>query len=148
MKRLVLIAGLLAAIVQPVAPAAAASGACYSQAAMEADQAIRFVTDVMVVSSACQDTIYGEFRMRNKDPIIAYQKALIAHFRGASRFDSWNTALANEASRKQGGMPTVQLCQQAAPLMNQAKSLDPKGFRAYAAAQAVSMSAQYTKCGK
>ena len=42
-----------------------------------------FLTDVMMVSSTCQDTIYAEFRLRNREAILAYQKAMIAHFHGA-----------------------------------------------------------------
>src|SRR5437762_735138 len=87
MKRLVLIAALCAAMApQPgwaAEKARAARVECYSQSAIEAEQAIRFLTDVMVVSSTCQDTVYAEFRLRNRDPILAYQKAMIAHFHGA-----------------------------------------------------------------
>jgi hypothetical protein len=150
MKKLVL-AAVLAAILLPQtsgASGARAASACYSQAAIEAEQAIRFVTDLMVVSTACQNTVYGMFRLRNKDAIITYQKAMISHFHGNTAFDTWNTSLANEASRKQAGMTTAQICQQAAELLKQAEALDLKGFRALAAARAVSVAAQYAKCGK
>src|ERR1700694_5674580 len=146
MKRLVLIAALcVAAALQPgwaADKARAAKTSCYSPSAIEAEQAIRFLTDVMVISSTCQDTVYAEFRLRNRDPILAYQKAMIAHFHGAPAFDSWNTSLANQAARKQAGMPTAQICQTAAELLIKAKALDPKGFRQYAANQATTTSAQ------
>jgi len=150
MKKIVVGAALFAATwLQPVGAAVAASSAsCYSPSAIEAEEAIRFVTDIMVVSTQCQDTVYGQFRLRNKDAIIAYQKALIAHFRGNAAFDSWNTSLANEASRKQAGLSTAQICQQAIELMKTAASLDVKGFKAYAASQAASASPRYAKCGK
>ena len=87
MKRLVVIAALGAAMAQQPGWTAEKSRAakveCYSQSAIEAEQAIRFLTDVMVVSSTCQDTVYAEFRLRNRDAIMAYQKAMIAHFQGA-----------------------------------------------------------------
>ncbi|MGD9617231.1 MAG: hypothetical protein AB7H90_18705 [Alphaproteobacteria bacterium] len=124
-----------------------ARSSCYSQAAIEAEQAIRYITDVMVASSACQTTDYAEFRLRNKDAIIAYQKAMISHFRGAPAFDTWNTAIANVAAQKQATVNLGVFCQQAEALMKHAKALDPTAFRAHAAAQAAATGAQYTKCG-
>ena len=118
MRRLVLIAALGAAMVQQPGWAAEKSRApkveCYTQSAIEAEQAIRFLTDVMVISSTCQDTVYAEFRLRNRDAILAYQKAMIAHFHGAPAFDRWNTSIANQASSKHAGQPSVLVCQQAA----------------------------------
>src|SRR6266849_10360832 len=120
MKKLVLIAALAAAVA--------------AQPGWAAEKAIRYVTDLMVVSSVCQDTVYAEFRLRNRDVIVGYQKALITRFHGNAGFDRWNTSLANQAASKQGGNQL--LCQQSVPMLQQAKALDPKGFRAYAAAQA------------
>lgn len=137
MKKIVLIAALLAAsAAQPGWAAHKATSNCLSPSAIEAEAAIHFMTDVMVVSSVCQDTIYAQFRLRNRDPIMAYQKLLIARFHGPAAFDHWNTSLANLAAQKQAGMMAAQLCQQSAALMKQADTLDAKGFRAYAAAQA------------
>lgn len=153
MKKTILFAAVLAAAAQQPGWAAKKSTAhgsgasCYTQSAIEAEQAIRFMTDVMVASSACQNTTYAEFRLRNRDPIVAYQKALIAHFRGNAGFDRWNTTLANEAAQKEAVLPTAQFCQQAAPMFQQATTLDPQAFRAYAASKAVEMKASYTVCG-
>jgi hypothetical protein len=120
---------------------------CYSQSAIEAEQAIRYLTDVMLASTACQNTTYAEFRLRNRDAIVAYQKAMISHFRGEAAFDRWNTALANAAAQKQASANLGVFCQQAETLMKQAKALDPAAFRAYAASQAATAGAQYPKCG-
>lgn len=153
MKKTILLAAILAAAAQQPGWAAKKSTAhssgasCYTQNAIEAEQAIRFMTDVMVASSACQNTTYAEFRLRNRDPIVAYQKALIAHFRGNAGFDRWNTTVANEAAQKEGGIPTGQFCEQAKPIFQQASTLDPQSFRAYAASKAVEMKAGYTVCG-
>lgn len=153
MKKTILLAVILAAAAQQPGLAAKKSTAhssgasCYTQAAIEAEQAIRFMTDVMVASSACQNTTYAEFRLRNRDPIVAYQKALIAHFRGNAGFDRWNTTVANEAAQKEGVLPTGQFCEQAKPIFQQASTLDPQSFRAYAASKAVEMKASYTVCG-
>jgi hypothetical protein len=146
MKYVVLLAALVAALaVQPASAAKKAASSCYSPSALEADAALRYMNDLMIVSSVCQDTVYAEFRLRNRDVIVGYQKALMAHFHGAVGFDRWNTALANQAAQKQSG--NLQLCAQSVELLKQAKSLDPQGFRAYAAAHAAA-DTQVPKCGK
>src|SRR5260370_12323364 len=80
----------------------------------------------MVVSSVCQDTVYAEFRLRNRDVIVGYQKALITRFHGNAGFDRWNTSLDNQAASKQGGKQ--QLCQQSVSMLKQASALARKGF--------------------
>src|ERR1700758_1565038 len=150
MKNVVLAAALLAAA--SVATASGADRNCYSPADIEAEQAILFQTDLMVISSACRDTVYGEFRARNKDAILHYQNAMIDHFRrtGArnpkSAYDSWQTSVANEAARKQAVIPTSQFCQQAAEKLKLASTLDVKAFREYAVAHAVD--GTHLRCGK
>jgi len=148
MRKLTLVVGLAAAVLaaQP-GWAAEKKGACYSQTTIEAEQAIRFITDLMVVSSVRQDTIYAEFRLRNKDAIIAYQKALITHFRGAPAFDKWNTAIANLAAQKQASVSPAEFWQQSEAMLKQASALDTNAFRAYASARAASVGEQYVKCG-
>ena len=79
MKKVVLAAALLAAA--SVATASAADRNCYSPADIEAEQALLFQTNLMVISSACRDTVYGEFRARNTAAILRYQNAMIEHFR-------------------------------------------------------------------
>jgi hypothetical protein len=141
MKKVVMAAALAA--VASVATASAADRNCFSPADIEAEQAMLFQTNLMVISSACRDTVYGEFRARNKDAILRYQNAMIDHFRrtGArnakSAFDAWQTSLANEAARKQAVVPTAQFCQQSAEMLKLASTLDSKGFRDYAVAHAV-----------
>src|SRR5438094_983401 len=116
MRKVLLAAAL--AVAASMASASAADRNCYSPADIEAEQALLFQTNLMVISSACRDTVYGEFRARNKDAILRYQNAMIDHFRrtGArnpkSAFDAWQTSLANEAARKQAVIPTGQFCQQ------------------------------------
>ena len=149
MKRLVLIAALGTALLQQPGWAAekarAAKADCYTENAIEAEQAIRFLTDVMVISSTCQDTVYAEFRLRNQEPIRAYQKTMITHFHGNKAFDTWNTSLANQYSQKRAGLPTAQICEQAAELMKTAKGLDPQTFRQYAVAQVQTANAACAK---
>src|ERR1700756_2796405 len=134
--------------------ASAADKQCYSAADVEAEQAILFQTNVMVISSACKDTVYGEFRARNKDAIIRYQKAMIDHFRrtgsrnAQSEFDRWNTSLANEISLKQGALPMGQVCQQATEMMKLASTLDEKGLHDYGVAKRPRAPHSHPRCAK
>jgi len=153
MRRLVLAAALLAAV--PVQFAAAGGKSCYSPSDLEAEQAILFQTDLMVVSSACRDTVYGQFRLRNQDVIIHYQKAMIEHFRRSGarapdrEFETWITGLANLASTRQMMQPTAVVCQQAVELEKLAASLDGNGFRQYAVAHATSAPVDgHQRCAK
>src|SRR5260370_16748425 len=124
MKRVALAAALLAAA--SFQGASAADKQCYSAADVEAEQAILFQTNLMVLSAACKDTLpaYGEFRLRNKDAIIRYQNAMRDHFRrtgsrnAQSEFHRWNTSLANEISLKQGAVPPAQPCPHPPKILN------------------------------
>ena len=154
MKKVALAAALLAAA--SFQGASAADKQCYSAADVEAEQAILFQTNLMVLSSACKDTLpaYGEFRLRNKDAIIRYQNAMRDHFRrtgsrnAQSEFDRWNTSLANQISLKQGAVPPAQVCQQATEMLKLASTLDPKGFRDYAVTKATSAADSHPRCAK
>ena len=148
MKRIVVVAAFAAGLALQPIHTVIAKEACYSPGAIEAEEALRFITDVMVASTACRDQTYGFFQQRNRDAIIGYQKAMIAHFHGTAAFDKWHTALANEASLKTAGRSSTQVCQQAADSMKKAASFDVKTFRAFAAAAAVTAAPRYHKCGK
>lgn len=135
MTKILLVAALLAAVAaQPVWAAKKTASRCPPASALEAEQGLRFMNDLMIVSSMCKDTVYAEFRLRNRDLIIRYQKAMIARLHGNAAFDRWNTSLANTAAQREGG--NQQICQQQAVLLQQAKAMDSQGFRAYAAAHA------------
>jgi len=145
MKKLVA-AAVIAAGLLPAGVAGAADGKCYSPAAIEAEQALKFLSDVMVASTECHDTTYGLFQQRNREAVIAYQKAMIAHFHSTAAFDSWDTGIANDASMKHVGQSMTQACQQAADLIKTASSLDVRGFRAMAAQLAAQNKGQYQLC--
>jgi len=149
MKKLI-VAAMAGALLLPVSAASAADGRCYSQAAVEAEQGLRFLINLMVASTACRDQTYGLFQQRNQDTVRAYQKAMIAQLHGNAAYDRWDTALANEAAMKQAGKTAPQSCQEAADLIKTASAMDDKGFRAYAAQQAAAAAAsgQYRTCGR
>jgi hypothetical protein len=151
MKKFVLIAALVAAASAAVQPAwtaekAKAKSSCPPASAREAEQALRYLTQLGITSNTCSSmAIYADFRVRNRDAIVGYQKAMIAHLHGNAAFDKWNTSLANQLAQHQTGVTPEQFCQQSMPLLEQAKTLDPARFRAYAAQQAASTAAS---CGK
>jgi hypothetical protein len=138
----------IAALQQPVTAAIAAE--CYSPAAMEAEEGMRFLIELMVASTACRDQTYGLFQQRNKTTVLSYQKAMIAHLHGNAAYDRWDTALANDAALKQAGKSAPQACQEAADMLKTAAAMDDKGFRAFAAGRATTAAAagRYPKCGR
>jgi hypothetical protein len=148
MKQLVVAAALAAAVLSPVEAGAAA--ACYSPAAIEAEEGMRFLINLMVASTACRDQTYGLFQQRNKEAVLSYQKAMVMHLHGNAAYDRWDTSLANEAALKQAGKSAPQSCQEAADLLRTAATMDNRAFRAYAVSQATAAAAsgRYHKCGR
>jgi hypothetical protein len=148
MKRFV--GAALAASMMLSAGAAGAADGCYTSTALEAEQGMRFLIDVMVASTACRDQTYGLFQQRNQQTVLAYQKTLITHFHGNAAYDRWDTALANDAALRDAGKSGPQACQEQADLLKKASTMDDKGFRAYAAglATAAEASGHYKTCGR
>jgi hypothetical protein len=146
MKRFV--GAALAASMMLSAGAAGAADGCYTSSALEAEQGMRFLIDVMVASTACRDQTYGLFQQRNKATVLSYQKELITHFHGNAAYDRWDTALANDAALKQAGKSAPQACQESADVLTKAAVMDDKAFRAYAVslASAAAATGRYPKC--
>ncbi len=145
MKKIV--AAALAVTIALPGVAGAADG-CYTPAAMEAEQGMRFLIEVMVASTACRDQTYGLFQQRNKATVLSYQKTMITHFHGNAGFDRWDTSLANAAALRQAGKTSVQSCTESAEVLKKAAAMDDKAFRAYAAGQVTTAAAsgRYPKC--
>jgi len=148
MKRFV-VAALAASLMLPASVAGAAD-VCYTGSALEAEQGMRFLIDLMVASTACRDQTYGLFQQRNKDTVLAYQRTLITHFHGNAAYDRWDTALANDAAMRDAGKTAPQACQESADVLKKAAAMDDRAFRAYAAslATAAEASGRYKKCGR
>jgi hypothetical protein len=100
----------------------------------------------MVASTACRDQTYGLFQQRNKATVLAYQKAMIAHFHGNAAYDRWDTSLANAAALRQAGKTSTQACTESADVLKKAAAMDDKAFRAYSASQATAAGTRYPKC--
>lgn len=138
---------------------AAANGAqaapriCFQPAEAEADQAIQYQTELMVLADACKDKAYIGFTERNRDAIVAYQHAMIEHFRRGSGkkaeavFESYLTHLANAEALRAAQQPVAAFCADGAKRLDVAKSIAPEGFRRFAADRATGTRGQYRLCG-
>ena len=144
------VAGCLIAL---SAQAATRQAGCYSGADIEADQAVRFQTQLMVVSDICRDPAYNNFSQRMREALAAYQRQLVDHYRrsgggSAERvFDTFMTRLANEFSLAAGHQSVTEVCKGAAPLMATANGFaSTADFRKYIAAQTASNKSGYLAC--
>ena len=130
----------------------AAPEQCLRAADMEAEQAIRFQTELMVMSDTCGQQTYVHFVTRNHDAIAAYQHQMIDRFRrdGApradARFDTYVTRLANQISMRAGAQPVAALCHEAAGFLANADTLDPEQFRHLAADRAATSRREERRC--
>lgn len=133
-------------------PAAAAVATCFQSADMEADQAIRYENELMVLSDTCGDDTYRDFTLRNRNAIIGYQKQMMNYFRrtGAhspqAALDSFLTRIANEEALRAAGAPAQTVCSHAVSFLAEAKALDLREFRSRAAALAAENAKHYRRC--
>lgn len=148
---------LLVAAVMVAYPAAFAEAApqCYRPHEIEAEQAVHYQAELMVLSDSCGvEQTYVSWTTRVRRLLVGYQKELIAHFRrgGAGHaeaaFDSYLTKLANEVSLRTGQTPVASMCQQAADFLAKADRLGEEDFRQYVTAQAVERKPDYKSCAK
>ena len=98
----------VSALVALAPTAAPATGTCYRQADIEAEQAMHYQTELMVLSDTCGGEFYRDFTVRNRDQILSYQRQMLEHFRrtGArspqASLDSFMTRVANEHALRDG----------------------------------------------
>lgn len=135
-----------------IALATAATPQCLKPSEIEAEQAVRFQAELMVVSDTCGAQTYTHFTRRNHEALKEYQQQVIERFRrngGAhpeARFDSYLTRLANEVSLRNGAQPVDQVCHNAASFLATADKLERESFRRYVAARAQENSAEFRRC--
>lgn len=103
---------------------AVASSPCHTAAEIEASEAIRFHTDMMVGSLACRkigtgrDTYeeYKAFTRRHEPALVAYERTLINRFARlqvgdpVAAFDLYRTELANATGLAATDTPTAAYC--------------------------------------
>ncbi|MGH6975944.1 MAG: hypothetical protein ACREED_02855 [Stellaceae bacterium] len=114
-----------------------AAPSCFQKDALEAWQAVRYMTELMVLNDTCRVHVYEGFIKRNFATLDAYHKELVAHFREAGdrhpedTVDRYVTHAANDVSEEDGQMPTAELCAQKASYFTNAQSLAGDKFRQF-----------------
>jgi hypothetical protein len=144
-----------AAIVLAVSGATMADArpkACYRHAEAVADQAIRYTTEVMVMSDTCRNDTYERFAQRHRRELVGFQDELKAHFRrvvgrrAQAKLDEFMTHIANEAALRTGVQDTAQVCSVAVQFLATADKLSGAGFREYAERQVKEHDREYRFC--
>jgi hypothetical protein len=153
MRRVALLGTALSLAAIAASATAAPKAECFSNADLEAEMAVRFQAQLMVLSDICRDTTYGLFTQRNRDAIMAYQRQMIDHFKRAGErraditFENYMTRIANQESIASGQLTTGQICQPGNQLIMTANSIgNPTDFRKYAASEAAAKRASYLAC--
>ena len=143
-------AGVLAMIFAGSVSVAQAA-TCYRADEIEADQAVRFQTELMVVSDSCGSPSYTEFTHRNASTLAAYQQRLIGYFRRVSgrgadtAFDRFITSLANKMALSAGKETVSALCTRSADLLSKGHTFGRDDFVHYVG-QAAAAKGTYPTC--
>jgi hypothetical protein len=129
----------------------AAATACYRHAEAVADQAIRYTTEIMVMSDTCRNETYDRFQMRNRTELVKFQELLKEHFRRSggsaqSKLDAFMTHLANEAALRTGTQDINQVCSVAVQFLATADTMSGEGFQQYAESQLKEHGRDYKLC--
>ena len=143
---------ILGALLLLASTGAQAAPACYAGGEIEADQAVQYQTELMVMSGACGTHNYTDFLQRNSSILATYQSALIEHYRRVGRnpeqaFEADLTHLANQSSLRLGDQMPAVLCAKSADWLKAADALGPEEFRRLVVSRATVRSASYHRCG-
>jgi hypothetical protein len=137
-----------------VSAQAAAPPRCYLGEEIEADQAIHFQTELMVLSDTCRASSYLDFLAKNRPSIISYQHAMMEYFRragersGQAALDRYMTRLANETSLQYGDQAHDRLCADSAAFLATGSRIDGAELHRLIAARAADQRASYRRCVK
>src|SRR5690242_1401078 len=97
------------AAILSIAASACRAEECFTSTDVEADQAILYQTELMVVSDICRNDAYVSFLTRNTDAIRYFQKQMINHFARSGSpdavgdLDTYTTRLANQTMLRYSG---------------------------------------------
>jgi hypothetical protein len=130
----------------------AQAASCYRADEIEADQAVRFQTQLMVLSDSCGSPSYSQFTHRNASTLAAYQQKMIGYFRrisarsADSAFDRFITSLANQMALSAGKEPVASLCTRSADFLVKAEGFGRDDFVHYVSQQAAAQHGNYPSC--
>jgi hypothetical protein len=133
------------------APAATASH-CFNSAEIEADQAVRYQAELMVVSDTCGVESYRNFTVHNRDQIIVYQHELVEHFKRdgvrspQTMLENFMTQIANEFALQTGRELRQVVCSRSADFLTEADKLDNSAFRQHVSQLAAENAESYRRC--
>src|ERR1700689_3142294 len=135
-----------------ISAADAASQKCYRKSEAEADQAIRYTTQIMVISDTCRDETYGRFALRNRTELLEYQRALMEHYRRSdgkraqATLDSLMPRPANEKALETSAQNINSVCAVAVDFLATADKLAGEDFRKYVERQTADRHGDYEMC--
>jgi len=141
----------LAAIVLS-ANGALAAPSCFHTDALEAWQAVRYMTELMVLNDTCRVHVYESFIKRNFAALDAYHRELVEYFRKAGdrhpedTVDRYVTRAANEVSESAGSESTAALCDTKASYFANARSLAGQKFRHFVADLVATQKSDFRPC--
>jgi hypothetical protein len=144
-------AGVIAVILAGSVSVAQAA-TCYRSDEIEADQAVRFQAQLMVLSDSCGSTSYNTFTHSNASTLAAYQQTMIGYFRRSTgrgadtAFDRFITSLANKSALDVGKEPIVALCTRSADFLTKAQAFGKADFQHYVSEQAAAARGNYISC--
>jgi hypothetical protein len=125
---------------------------CFRHLEAVADQAIRYTTEIMVVSDTCRNPTYERFVQRNRLEVVNFQNVLKEHFRRSAgrsaqaKLDAFMTHLANEAALRTGVQDIGRVCSVGVQFLATADALSTQGFRQYAETQVKEHGHDYKFC--
>ena len=131
---------------------AAQAATCYKTDEIEADQAVRFQAQLMVLSDSCRSPSYTNFTNRNGPTLVSYQRTLVEYFRRTNGkradavFDRFITSLANVIALDVGKEPVATVCSRSADFLTQAGGFGKDDFQHYVAQQAAAKRGEYPSC--
>ena len=140
----------------PVMQARAAD--CYTPAETAAVDVRMLQSELMVAALACRDSNpelgmvagYNEFVRRLSAPLVRNSKLLQSHFKkaygasGEHRFEAFETALANAASKS--SMASNTYCENAATLFQQVAVLQARDLEQFSVARAADLGVPVESC--
>ncbi len=128
-----------------LAPAALAAQNCYTPAEVEAEQALRIHSELMVIGLTCNRAQggqpyarYQQFTRKHESLLSGYESDLIRHYRAEGdknpekHLHNLRTQLANGISRHAANMPTPEFCDRFAPRLSRALAMSPAQLRQWA----------------
>lgn len=141
---------------------ALASGRCYQPAEVEADQAIRIHSELMIIGLNCQHMgmraghnlygMYREFTARHADLFAAYEQDLLSFYRDygdpspVDQLNAMRTRYANTISDEVAKMRPDVFCAKYAPRIVKAATLSQAELRSWAQMDFNGQEILYPKC--